>query len=103
MKYSTEWEILNYPVGTETTNPKVAVGGYDFYVFDIGSGRFVWRTRDLGMEVGRFGSSYYGKVLYHLLEPMFATEKQAMRGCIDINARILSGEIQHQVPVVTPL
>lgn len=96
MKYSTEWEILHYPKGTETLYPSETVDGVAFHVFDIGGGRRVWRTRfdnPPALEVGRIGSGWYGKVRFRILEGFFSTHRQAMRRCVEINTMLANNEI----------
>lgn len=101
MKYSVAKDILLYPVGMETGFPAEVVDTTTFYLYDIGGGRYVWRTRDYELEVGRVGAVFYGKVLFRILEGIYATHRSAMRRCILIRKMFLSGEIQSP-PYVSP-
>jgi hypothetical protein len=102
VKYSVEKDILRYPSGVETSRAPVTIGAENFYYFDIGGGRYVWRTRNEMLEVGRIGGGWYGKVMFRLLEGVFETTHQAMRRCVTINTMYLSGEIAQPFPVVNP-
>ena len=63
----------------ETGYPAETVDGNTFYLYDLGNNHgFVWRTLDRELEVGRVGAVYYGKVMFRLLEGIYATPRSAM-------------------------
>jgi|KBSMisStandDraft_5_1062788.scaffolds.fasta_scaffold1734463_1 hypothetical protein len=94
MRFSNLDEIMRYPPGQQTARPAVVVSGVSFNYFDLGSGIYVWRNTDLGLEVGDFGGGYYGKVDYRILEQDFSSLRVAMRRCVDIQSQLTDGQIQ---------
>ena len=105
MRFSNLDEIMRYPPGKQTTRPAVVVSGVSFNYFDLGSGIYVWRNTDLGLEVGDFGGGYYGKVTYRILEQSFNSLHSAMRRCVAIQIMLANGDIHTPPPppVINPL
>lgn len=80
MRFSTEKEIIRYPVGTEMLRPPEVVSGIGFLQYSLGGGLYVWRTPDQSVEVGqRSGGAYYVRVGQIILEAAFTTLRGAMR------------------------
>ena len=80
MRFSTEKEIIRYPIGTQTEREPMTVSGRDFLQYSLGGELYVWRTPDQSVEIGqRSGSAYYVRIGQHILEAAFTTLHGAMR------------------------